>query len=117
MFSASHFYSNAPENLQKAQQLMEDYITAFAEAADLEADALQLYREKRGKLLLEALQKGTPVTAAGDLIRGECAGEKSNWLKANSQKTTLRYRIEAMKERIYSIRHLCKGIESQIKIQ
>jgi hypothetical protein len=96
---------------------MEKSIKAFAEAAEQEAEALFIYRKKRGELLRQYLKDGIPVTTAGDIARGESATEKQAHVAASNRKREAMYWIEAYKERIFTIRHLCRGVEAQIKTQ
>ena len=115
MFDNALFYSQAPEKLQGSHALLEARIKEYAQLADAEADLLQAYREKRSALLRESLKSGTPVTIAGDIARGECAKEKAAWAKALAKKQQCRYAIDAVTNRIYTIRHLSSQIEHQTK--
>ena len=115
MFDNALFYSSVPEKLQGSHKLLEEHIKAYAEFASTEANYLQKYREKRSMLLKEAIKSGTPATVSGDIVRGECAKEKADWMKALANKQQCKYSIEATQDRIYTIRHLSSQIEHKLK--
>jgi hypothetical protein len=114
-FDTSLFYSSVPEKLQGSHKLLEAHIASYAELASTEADLLQKYREKRSMLLKKAYGEGVPATISGDIVRGECAQEKADWMKALAAKQQCKYNISAVQDRIYTIRHLSAQIEHQLK--
>lgn len=117
MFDNGTFFANAPENLLKAQKLLEANIKAFARMCDIEAEYTRKYREKRSLLLKTAREASIQVSILSEYVKGDCAEEKEKCMKAFARKKKFQYMIEALKERIYSIRHLSRSIEGQIKTQ
>ena len=115
MFDTSMFLANSPEKLLKAHTLLEAYIKDFAEKADTEAEMLVKYRQKVSSGLKTAREASIPVTIMVDQVKGDCAREKADYMKATAEKKKAQYNIESMKERIYSIRHLNKSIEGQLQ--
>ena len=117
MFDNGIFLANAPENLVKAQKLLEGYIKAFAKMSDIEAEYQRKYREKRSMLLKTAREASIQVSILSEYVKGDCAEEKEKCMKAFARKKKYQYMIDAMKERIFSIRHLSRSIEGTIKTQ
>ena len=116
-FDSSTFYANSPDMLIKAHKLLEAYIEDFAVKADMEAELLRKYREKRSECVKTARGASIPVSIMGDSIRGECAKEKEEYMKATSRKKEVLMNINATQEKIYTIRHLNRGVEGSIKTQ
>jgi hypothetical protein len=116
-FDNATFFANVPAVLEKTHKLLDTYIATFAEKASVEADCLQKYREKRSMLLKQASKEGVSATTASEYVKGDCAQEKADWMKALGEKQQLRYQINATQDRIYTIRHLSSQIEAQMKTQ
>jgi len=118
-FDHAKFYGNVPEHLFNAQKLLEAYTEEFGAMSDIEAEMLRKYRVNRSLCVKKARENkvSIPVTLIGDIVKGETAIDKEEHLKAKSATKKVQYKIEAIKERIYSIRHLSKNIDHQIKTQ
>ena len=110
------FYSEVPDKLQGSHKLLEAYIEDFAVKSTQEADMLQKYREKRAQCVKQALKDGYTATSASDVAKGDSAKEKAEWLKALGEKQTIKYKISAVQDRIYSIRHISSQIEHSKKV-
>jgi len=108
------FLSRAESNLRKAQIELEKYINDFVLKGIEVAEKMKIYRQRRSALLLEAIKSGTSATNAGDIVRGQCAPEKAEYMKANTEYQALRYKIQAMETRMNNIRHISKHIEYQV---
>ena len=110
------FYSQVPDKLQGSHKLLEAHIEAFRDFAIKEADMLQKYREKRSQCVKQALKDGYTATSASDVAKGDSAADKAEWLKAVGDKQQCKYNIQAVQDRIYTIRHLSSQIEHQMKV-
>jgi hypothetical protein len=115
-FNNALFYSQVPEKLQGSHKLLESYIKQYVELAEKEAEMLRIYRKKRTLCIKEALKDGYGATVASDIAKGGCAIEKENYVKALAVKQQCRYNIQAVQDRIYTIRHISSQIEHQMKV-
>jgi len=111
MFDTAMFLAKAPEDLREAQILLEKAAKAFAMASDQEAELTREYREKKAQCTRENMKSGTPATVTAEIVRGDTASEKAALMKVQGQKKKALLMYDAMKERIYNIRHLSKGID------
>ena len=113
MFDKAEFYTNSPDYLIKAQKLLDSYIEDFGVKSDHEAEMLKVYREKRAEVVRASREMSIQITLITDIAKGESALEKANYMKAVSERKKVQYKIESIKERIYTIRHLNRGIEGK----
>ena len=108
-FDSATFYANVGNKLLDAQRLLESYIETFHEACIVEAEMHIIYRKNRASSVKHERERGTPATLIADIVKGDVAEDKANYLKATAQKNKVKYYIDAMKERIFNIRHLSTG--------
>jgi len=110
-FDIAALYANIPEKLIDCQVLLEKTIKAYGDAADQEAVTTLLYRKKKGEVIEELIRSKMPVTVVLEIARGKCAEEKQALMLATSAKNRLQKLIDGYRERLFTLRHLGRGIE------
>ena len=114
MFDQAKFLSEVHNNLVKAQSLLEDSAKVYGEYADQEAEATKEYREAKALAKKNAMSDGIPASATSEIVQGQTASLKAKLMKISGQKRKTLMMYEVMKERLYNIRHLSRGINPDL---